>query len=264
MSGTHDSEHKKRERPASQDVADLTPEPGQGPGHAHGGQGHSGAAHGSAAKGASVMGHWAEGGGSAKTGDAKKNEGDGLERRMVHDERFSEDEDVVQNGEGRIINVSIVGGRTRITIGLGRKQGVRVGMEGYVKKGDGMLADFQIDSTGDRTATAMVDATPDMLHDHNMVMVNPSHMPKSSEPQKDMKSRVVGVSIIGGRTQILIGRGISHGARPGMAGYLVGSGGKPFAKFHLEEVGASASKAFIDYTIDQIKDHHEAILNPGA
>jgi hypothetical protein len=218
-------------------------------------------------KAAPAMSQWAEGAGvqMKAEGHGDKQEAkkeDPLASRMVQDDRFDEEKEVVQNGHGRIINISIVNGMSRIMIGMGRKQGVRIGMEGYIKKGNGMLADFQIDETrGDRVCVANVDVTPDMMKDHHEVVINPSAMPKSTEPQKDMKSRIVGVSIVGGKTKIMIGRGVAHGARAGQIGYIVGNGGRRVETFEVSEAGSTHSSAFVEKTIDQIKDHHEVILN---
>jgi hypothetical protein len=246
-----DKAQKKDEPQAARESA---PSDSQQKGHGH----HGPTSDASGAKAAGVMSHWAE------AGDHKKAEGEELRPKMVHDERFSEDREVVQNGVGRILNISVSGGMTHITIGLGQKQGVAVGMEGYIKKGNGMLADFQIESIGERTAKASVDVTPDMLKDHHEVVINPTQMPKSSEPQFDVKARLLDISIVGGKTRITIGRGRAHGARGGMHGFIVGSGGKPFAKFTIDEAHSTHSTAFVERSFDEVKDHREIILNPSA
>lgn len=254
------SEHKSDKEKKKEDHHDArnTAPPVNQTGNPHGPT-----ANASAEGAAAVMGHYADG--AHNQADSKPGKAaEGLQQEMVNDPRFSEDHKVVQNGTGRIIGVSIVGGQTRIMIALGQKQGVAPGMMGYVKKGNGMLADFQIDSVGDRVAHAMVEATPDMLHDNNMVVVNPTQMPKSSESEGDMKARIVNLDIVGGKTRITIGRGTSHGARHGMAGYIVGSGGKPFEKFVIEEAHSTFSYAFVEHTIDGLKGHDQIILNPGG
>lgn len=237
------SEHKTDKAKKKDDLDDkhANPQPVNQTGNPNGPTEH---ATGEGAAG--VMGHWADG------------------AQMVNDPRFSESHKVVQNGHGRILQVQVHGNMTRITIGLGEKQGVSPGMMGYVQKGSGMLADFQIESVSDRVAYAMVEATPDMLKDHSQVVVNPSQMPKSSEAEGDMKARLLKIDIVGGKTRITIGRGTSNGARSGMSGYIAGSGGKPYEKFVIDEAHSTFSTAFVERTFDELKGHDEIILNHGG
>lgn len=179
------------------------------------------------------------------------------------DDRFGEGP-VANDAQGRILGVSVVGGRTRIMIGLGQKQGIHLGMEGYVKAGDGMLADFQIEEVRERTSYAFVETTVDGLADHHQVVVNPTSRPKSSEPQKDMSARIVGLSIEGGQTKLMIGRGVRHGARAGMKGYIIGNNGHPFATFEVVEQHAGYCTAFVHHTIDALREHTQVILNPAS
>ena len=171
---------------------------------------------------------------------------------------------VADNAKGRILSVSVVGGMTRVMIGLGKKQGIHVGMEGYIKDGDGgMFADFQIEEVKDRTSYALVDATVDAIQDTSLqVVVNPSSMPIPA-PKKNMKARILAVSIQEGRTRITIGLGKRHGARWGMKGYVVGDGGNPLARFVVDEEHPGTCEAFIETTIDGLGGHHQVILNPG-
>lgn len=234
------------------------------------------ASHGATAQGAApAMSQWAEGAGVQMKSDPaheKPHAGHGADKKpdkpagphMVHDERFSEDEDVVQDGTGRIIGVSVEKGMTKIMIGMGRKQGVRVGMEGYIKKGNGMLADFQIESTSDRIAYAHVDVTPDAIQETGgQVVVNPSSKPASAQAQADMKARIVGLSIVDGKTQMLIGRGTAHGVSAGMHGYIHSGSGKKYMSFEVSEAGSRTSKAIIGTTIDDVRAHSEVVLNPS-
>src|SRR5205085_12069241 len=70
---------------------------------------------------------------------------------------------VAQNLESRIIAVHVVDGRTRLTIARGTSSGVHLAMEGYVKAGLSMLADFQIDDVHPSRCHAFVAVTPDQL-----------------------------------------------------------------------------------------------------
>lgn len=180
------------------------------------------------------------------------------------DDRFGEGANA-RDAEGRIIGVSIVGGRTQIMIGLGKNQGVGVGMEGYIKADDGMLADFQIEQVKERTCYAMVDLTIDGIGDHHQVVVNPSSMPKSSAPVQDVEARIIGVSIEGGRTKIMIGRGVANGARAGMPGYVIGSGGRAVEDFVVTEQYPRHCVAFVNLTIDTLRHHGlQVMLNPSS
>ncbi len=179
------------------------------------------------------------------------------------EDRFGEGP-VASDAEGRILSVSVKGDMTEILIGLGKKQGIHVGMEGYIKQGTGMHADFQIHRVEDRTAFALVDTTPDAIQQTDLrVVVNPSSMPKSSAPKQEMKGRIIGVSIQGGRTRIMIGLGRRHGARSGMTGYVVGPSGGPLFRFVVDEEHPGHVEAFVDATIDMLKDHHQIVLNPS-
>jgi hypothetical protein len=162
---------------------------------------------------------------------------------------------------GRIIGLSVKGGQTEIMIGLGAKQGVHVAMEGYIKHGDGMFADFQIHQVDERVSRAMVDATPDAIqHNGTQVVVNPASMPKPVAKQ-DQKARIIGVSIEGGKTKIMIGLGARHGATWGMKGRIAGARGETF---EISEVHPGHSTAIVEATIDMINQgSHEVILNPA-
>ena len=167
---------------------------------------------------------------------------------------------------GRIISVSVVDGRSRIMI-AGWTEGLKSGTEGYVKNGAGMLAKFTIAIHDDRTSVAYVDLTPDMLHDHLEVVLNPTSMPKSSERREDIKTRVVGVSVVTveqrQRTKILLGIGTSHGARDDMKGFLTDESGKPFEHFEVTRAGSLSCEAIVDATIDDVNRHKTVMLNPS-
>jgi hypothetical protein len=182
------------------------------------------------------------------------------QRRENHDERFSADGESKQDVHGRIISVAVEGDMTKITIGLGKNQGVQVGMEGYIPKGGGMLADFQIEEAHERTAIARVELTPDAIHGHTGVIVNPTSKPKSAEPQVNVETRVIGVRIEGGRTKILLGRGQSHGARVGQKGTLF-AGSREIADFEVDTAHPTYCEAFVDATPDMVHQASKVVLN---
>ena len=168
-----------------------------------------------------------------------------------------------RDAEGRIIAVNVVGDGTQIMIALGSEQGVGVGMDGYIKTEDGMLADFQIHKVTERVSYAIVDVTPDGIGGHLQVVVNPSSLPKKSQPQKNMEARIIAVNIEGDRTKIRIARGVRNGARAGMRGYVVGSNGRPLEDFEVVEQYSGTCVAFVNLTVDQVQSHLQVVLNPS-
>ncbi len=221
----HDADHDERERPASTDLADVID------------------ADDSSAKASRHARHKATAGPS-------------------EDDRFGAGAHA-RDAEGRIIGVSVVGEGTQIMIALGSEQGVGVGMEGYIKTEDGMLADFQIHKVTERVSHAIVDVTPDGLGGHLQVVVNPSSLPKKSQPQKDMQARIIAVNIEGDRTKIRIARGVRNGARAGMRGYVVGSNGRPLEDFEVVEQYSGSCVAYVNLTVDQVQSHLQVVLNPS-
>ena len=161
---------------------------------------------------------------------------------------------------GRIISVSVVGSQTKIMI-AGHVKGMG-GLEGYIKNGSGMLARFKMAIHDDRTAYAFVDLTPDQIKDHTDVVINPKAMPAASERREDIATRVVGVSVVGGKTKIMIGVGSNHGARAGMKGYL-GENGKAYEHFVVSATHSTYSEAFVDTTVDDVQHHTSVMLNPS-
>lgn len=176
-------------------------------------------------------------------------------------DRFGEGK-VAYEALGRILRVDVVDGRTRIMIGLGQQQGVHVGMEGYVKEGDGMAAQFSIEEVRERTALAFVPLPVDVVQRHHQAVVNPAAMPKAPEV-KDRTARILGISVVGGKTRILIGLGSNHGARGGMKGYLVDDSGRAHADFVIAEEHPGHCVAYVDEIVDQVRAHPNAVINPS-
>jgi hypothetical protein len=83
----------------------------------------------------------------------------------------------------RIIGLMIVNDRTRITIGSGPEQGVKVGMPGSVVYPSGReAADFTIDEAEGRVSKAFVDLIPDQIHEARQVVIKASRFtPESME-----------------------------------------------------------------------------------
>lgn len=166
-----------------------------------------------------------------------------------------------KNVPGRIVGISVEGNKSRILIS-GAFKGMS-GIEGYIKDGPNMLAKFRISLRDDTTAVALVDLAVDHLQQHlTDVVLNPTSMPKSAERRKNIGTRVIGVSVVAGKTKILIGAGSSHGVRDGMKGHLLDNG-KPYERFVLTKVSSLTSEAIVDTTIDDTNAHKSIMLNPS-
>lgn len=182
--------------------------------------------------------------------------------KLEEDSRKDRAKGLPKDVTGRIISMSVVGDKTKILIGA-RVKGMQ-GVEGYIRRGDGMLARFRIGLWDHRTAFAFVDLTPDQLSPYaENVIINPSSMPAKSERRKDIATRVVNIDIVGGRTRIMIGRGSSHGVRDRMSGYIHAEGGKPYESFVLSKVSSLHSEAFVDATLDQVHRNMSVMVNPS-
>jgi hypothetical protein len=215
--------HNERERPASTDLADVISDD-----HAA----HAASAH------------------------QRKHAG----KAPAVDERFGEGSK--SDVEGRIIKVDVVGGRTQLTIGLGQAQGVRAGMEGYVKAGGGSLTDFQIESATDRVSIATVDVSPHAIQESPYVVVNPSAKPAAG---KDIKGRVIANAIEGDRVRLTIGLGASNGVRVGMSGFMHSGDGKSYKDLVVSEVTSRTCVAFVQlHNLDEVHAHLEIVLNASA
>jgi len=177
------------------------------------------------------------------------------------DERFGEG--AKANVHARIIRVDVAGGRTRIMIGAGHDQGVVPGMEGYIKVGDNMLADFQIESVEGATALAAVELKPDEVYGTTDVVVNPSAKP---EPGRDVRGRILGNTIEGGMVKILIGLGAGQGVRRGMKGFMHSADNdRPYADFTVNDVAARVSHAYVKLAnLDEVHRNPQVILNPSS
>ena len=82
--------------------------------------------------------------------------------------------------------------------------------------------------------------------------------PKKEEP-KQMSARIIGMQVIGGGTQITVGRGTSAGAAVGMKGKVVGVA---TGSFTLGACNERTCTATVQATPDQIKGSGSVVLGP--
>lgn len=177
------------------------------------------------------------------------------------DERFGEG--AKSDVAARILRVDVAGGRTRIMMSRGQEQGVRPGMEGYIKVGSGMLADFQIESCEAATCLAGIELTPDEIYGNTDVVLNPSSKP---EIPTNVRGRIVGNSIEGGQIKIMIGLGAGQGIRKGMQGFMHSTDNdKPYADFTVNHVTPRISHAFVKLAnLDEVHRNPQVIVNPAT
>ena len=173
-------------------------------------------------------------------------------------EKWNKEHDKFRHNEhdigARVVSVSIEGKKTKVGFAIDKKK-VKSGMVALLMHGDALLAQSGISDHGDGIAYGWYDLTPDMIHTATRVVINPSSIPKSASPHNDIKARIVGVSVIEGKTQIMIAMGTSHGVRDGMEGYCMkdDSGGYHLgSRFHIKEAGSLTSKAIVEMSVDEV------------
>lgn len=83
----------------------------------------------------------------------------------------------------------------------------------------------------------------------------------AAPPPKDMKTRVVGVSVVSDGTRIRLGRGAKHGATEGMSGYLVDGATGRTRQFKVIEVAADKCYAILEIEVRHVPD--DVVLNPS-
>jgi len=165
----------------------------------------------------------------------------------------------------RVIGVSVVNKRTRITIASGTDQGIEVGMKGAITDSSGVpFEGFTIEEAEGRLSYATVQPTVDEVNTHSKVVIGPS-VEKLGEQRAtaDVHARVLGVSVVGGRTRILIGRGRYQGVQVGMAGALLRPGGAEGEDFTIEEAEHRWSYAFVGATVDEA-EHSVGVVIKAA
>jgi hypothetical protein len=92
----------------------------------------------------------------------------------------------------------------------------------------------------------------------------PKGPPKLPEPKKEpaaasLNARIIGMQVVGGSTQITVGRGTSGGAAVGMKGKIVGV---PTGSFTLAACNERTCTATVAATPDQIKGSGSVVLTP--
>lgn len=97
------------------------------------------------------------------------------------------------------------------------------------------------------------------------VVVHTTHHEKAPPPKKEtpaaavLTARIIGVSIVGGGTQITIGRGTSTGAKAGMQGKVNGLSGGTFT---IASCNERACTATVSATPDQVNQAGAVVLTP--
>ena len=164
--------------------------------------------------------------------------------------------------EVRIIGMEVKGNGTLCLLGSGFKQGVTEGMSGYIAGEHGPFADFTIEHVDEVTCKAYIESIPDEIRAHMQhVVINPSHQPQAVMPP-DTKTRVLSVSVEGGKTRIKVGRGRMQGAKWGDLGLVIASNGVRLGSFTLDEVGPRISGGLVDLIPDQLHGA-DIILKPS-
>jgi len=166
----------------------------------------------------------------------------------------------------RIIQVSVVAGKTRITIASGPDQGVEVGMRGAITDSSGApLEGFTIEDAEGRVSHATVHLSPEEVEKLSEVVIGPSaaHL-DDRRATSDVHARVLANSIVGGRTRITIGSGQQQGIQAGMTGALLGPGDREIADFTIESADHRMSYAFVEATLDQVHEATGVVIKASA
>lgn len=102
------------------------------------------------------------------------------------------------------------------------------------------------------------DRGPDPQHDQEAAL-RAAHI----QLAQDRNVRILGVTVKGNGTEILLGSGFKQGVTEGMDGYIAGTHG-PYADFTITHVDDVTSKAYIEATVDEIRAHmDQVIINPA-
>jgi hypothetical protein len=155
----------------------------------------------------------------------------------------------------------------KIAFSAGEAQGAVEGMKGYAIDAHGNVHSFTVIEVSGGVGHGVIEGIPSDVNGFSTVVLNPKTPPNSTAgAKKDLEARIVGVSIVDGKTQIMIGMGEAHGARVGMKGYI-GAKGKPYAHFTISHFGpgGSVSLAKVDVIPDELKadGHDHVVLNPS-
>jgi hypothetical protein len=84
------------------------------------------------------------------------------------------------------------------------------------------------------------------------------------EALADVHGRVLGISIVHGETELLIGAGRKQGVHETMTGYMM-AGDTYYAQLDIVSVGKNSCRARVDATPDQIRANPDGVvINPSA
>jgi Domain of unknown function (DUF4157)/Putative peptidoglycan binding domain len=163
----------------------------------------------------------------------------------------------------RIVDYRTSGNDSHLTFDAGRKQGVVLYMRGYVQDGDGMVADFQIESVTDKHSKAVVYGfRPEQLAGHTVV-INPGQMPTVKKARKDYRTRIVeSQTDHEGSVVITINGGQTQGVSANMPGVLLGK--FEHRHFVIHRVNASYAYARVQASVDQVRAEPDVIVNPTS
>jgi hypothetical protein len=166
---------------------------------------------------------------------------------------------------GRVAQVNDRGEVTRVKLEIGKEAGVRVNMEGYVMRGDSYIATLEVISVSDSRCVVEIDAPMRMVDLHlNHLVINPSTKPTSAiKPAKDLRARVLRITVHGTVQKLVIGAGLEQGVMEGFVGNVFDADGKSMGNFEIREVCPRSADGFANIggpaALDRI-DH--VIVNP--
>lgn len=84
------------------------------------------------------------------------------------------------------------------------------------------------------------------------------------EAMADVRGRILGINIVHGETELLIGAGRSQGVHVSMTGYLM-AGDTYFAQLDIVSVDKKVCRARVDATPDQVRANPDGVLiNPSS
>lgn len=84
------------------------------------------------------------------------------------------------------------------------------------------------------------------------------------EEMSDVKGRILGISIVHGQTELLIGAGRQQGVFHGMPGYLMGKD-TYVAELNVVGVSKNTCRATVDATPDMVREHLDGVvINPSS
>ena len=158
-----------------------------------------------------------------------------------------------QPAPGRIVEVEVVGSRTRIVIDRGSKHGVAVGWRGHLSK-DGQpmpRGDFRVDHVVRESCDGSVDLSPDQLGRDVAVQLEP--------PPDPLKARIIDVVAMRPGSVITIDVGSEDGVAKGWIGHVVDDDGLPLdhGAFTIARVDKGTAVARVALTPRALRHHDD-------